>query len=252
MNATQNALNFRRPARSTSEENDSNDTSQPSPSGQQQQQQQEQQQTMTTVKEEEREEKEETPRAEERGDVTKDEGSPGTGKVKKQDGTGDVATAEVVAAAAGAEGVSASVAAVGANTVKEEKEEEKAEILKKTSGGDPKEENRISGASSQPEGAAGEKADAGTNIEERVDRKPETRVGPGVHKPAAAAHVGGGKGLVEKELPVPAGGGLPENDSSDEDDGDGFRIVVGREAAPPAAPAAPTKRFLRGEDVTLW
>lgn len=39
-----------------------------------------------------------------------------------------------------------------------------------------------------------------------------------------------------------------EDDSSDEEDGDGFRIVVGREAAPPASAAAPTKRFLRGEN----
>lgn len=39
-----------------------------------------------------------------------------------------------------------------------------------------------------------------------------------------------------------------EGGSSDEEDGDGFRVVVGREAAPPAAPAAPVKRFLRGKE----
>lgn len=38
--------------------------------------------------------------------------------------------------------------------------------------------------------------------------------------------------------------------SDDEDEDDGFRIIVGREVAPAtAAPAVPTKRFLRGEDV---
>lgn len=42
-----------------------------------------------------------------------------------------------------------------------------------------------------------------------------------------------------------------EGGSSDEEDGDGFRVVVGREAAPPAAPVAPVKRFLRGKDKAL-
>lgn len=46
-----------------------------------------------------------------------------------------------------------------------------------------------------------------------------------------------------------ANAGGDEEDSSDGDDvGDGFRIVVGREREAPAAPAAPTKRFLRGEN----
>ncbi|CAM9614576.1 unnamed protein product [Laminaria digitata] len=238
------------------EQDDSNDTGQPSPSGQQQQQ--------TAVKEEEKAEGE-TPRAEEGGDVAKDEsstGSPGAGKEKKHDTAGDVATAEVVVAAdAAAEGVAADAAAVGANTAKEEaKEETEEEVLKTTSGGGAKEDNRVRTTSSQLKGAAREKTDdgaggggeaaapagAGTKIEERADAKPETRVAPGEQKPAAVAQGGEDKRTVEKEPRISAAGGQPENDSSDDDDGDGFRIVVGREVAPPAAPAAPTKRFLRG------
>lgn len=46
---------------------------------------------------------------------------------------------------------------------------------------------------------------------------------------------------------------IEEEDSSDEDDGDGFRIVVGREAGPSTAgPSAPTKRFLPGENTLSW
>lgn len=44
-----------------------------------------------------------------------------------------------------------------------------------------------------------------------------------------------------------------DEDSSDDDDvGDGFRIVVGREREAPAAPAAPTKRFLRGKSSSVY
>ncbi|CAM9326449.1 unnamed protein product [Sphacelaria rigidula] len=49
-----------------------------------------------------------------------------------------------------------------------------------------------------------------------------------------------------------ANAGGDEEDSSDGDDvGDGFRIVVGREREAPAAPAAPTKRFLRGTNTLV-
>ena len=259
--SNRSAPDFRRPARSKPQ-HDGNDASQLSPSVQQQPQRQ------TAAVKEERKEKEETPRAEEGGDVTKDEsstGSAGDGKEKSQHATGEVATAEVVVAAAAAGGVAADAAAVGANTAKEEeKEEEKEDVLETTSGEDPKKKEHR-GSPSRPAGAAGDTADdsaggrggaappadAGTKIEERADTKPESRVVPGEHRPTAVPQAGGDKGLVEKELPVPAGGGRPEIDSSDEDDGDGFRIVVGREVAPPAAPAAPTKRFLRGGDVSV-
>lgn len=260
--SNRSAPDFRRPASSEPEQDDDNGTSQISPSGQQQQPQRQ-----TTAMKEEIKEKEETPRAEEGGYVTKDEsstGSSGGGKEKTEEATGDVATAEVVVAAAAAGEVAADAAAVGANTAKGEKKE-KEDVLKATSGEDPQKEKHR-GSPSQLAGGAGEKtdegagaggaaappADAGTKIEERADTMPESRVAPGEHKPTAFPQAGGDKGLVEKELPVPAGGRRPESDSSDEDDGDGFRIVVGREVAPPAAPAAPTKRFLRGENVAVW
>lgn len=45
--------------------------------------------------------------------------------------------------------------------------------------------------------------------------------------------------------------GVHDDDSSD-DDGDGFRIVVGREREAAPAPTAPVKRFLRGEVLAEW
>lgn len=210
-----------------------------------------------------KEEEGETPKAEEE-DVTKYEnvGFANSGKEKKRDITGDMATAEGVALVS-TEGAAADAAAFGGNTAKEEKEKEV--VLEQPSGGGLKEDKRVGHKPSPPEGAAGGNIDesaggkgtspganAGTKIEELADAKPETLEAPAKRKTAAVAQEGEEKGVVERELPIPAGGGRPEGDSSDEDDGDGFRIVVGREVSPPVAPAAPTKRFLRGKGITLW
>ena len=54
----------------------------------------------------------------------------------------------------------------------------------------------------------------------------------------------GGDAMDVAEEPTAAG----EVDSSDEEDeDDGFKVVVGREVAPAVTPVVPTKRFLRGE-----
>lgn len=67
-------------------------------------------------------------------------------------------------------------------------------------------------------------------------------------EPQDAPGVGvGAERVREEEKPVVEEGG----DSSDEEEDDGFRVVVGRDAAPPVAPAAPVKRFLRGEDLSV-
>lgn len=61
-----------------------------------------------------------------------------------------------------------------------------------------------------------------------------------------------GESLEDREVGT-EGKRLEEEESSDEDDGDGFRIVVGREATPSTAgPSAPTKRFLPGESTLSW
>ncbi len=138
------------------------------------------------------------------------------------------------------------------------------------------------GADKQPgagDGGVGEaSADANTPPDEKVPAKTghgsaavpdEGKPGPESLQtrpqgaPSAARDLGGDAMDVaeeeeeEEEEPTlvrvdrtPAVG---QGDSSDEEDeDDGFRVVVGREVAPSSTPVVPTKRFLRGEAGLVW
>lgn len=130
------------------------------------------------------------------------------------------------------------------------------------------------GAGEQPEagdGGVGEaSADATTPPDEKVPAKTghgsavepdEANPGPESFRPrsqgapSAARHPGGdGMDVAEEEeeptlVRVDRTSVVGRGDSSDEEDeDDGFRVVVGREVAPASTPVVPTKRFLRGEE----
>ena len=117
----------------------------------------------------------------------------------------------------------------------------------------------VPGADAQPDSGGNGGAGNGGTGEARGDASPPDET--------ASAKTGHGVAVVPDDTTgVPEGDGMDvageepalvqgdrssvvgRVDSSDEEEeDDGFRVVVGREVAPAATPAVPTKRFLRGE-----
>lgn len=157
---------------------------------------------------------------------------------------------QYVAAAAAAEVAAAAGAGVG------------EEAIEDLGGGDNDGEKQVSGRPSSSEGSTGKRPESGrgvekvarpaettTTLEEESGVKPELSAAARERETATPARELDDVGVLGNKEAAQAEGKRPDDgSSSDENDGDGFKVVVGREVPPPAAPAAPTKRFLRGED----